>query len=152
MIFSKRYVTDNALSPKTLPGHTPIIAPFPLSSLKRQKKSWLCCKKTPLSFAHSQYLNNIDQRFRKSPFSLSTTLDSIFKCKLCVSNENNGRFRSLLCGRYGKTHQKVFAFKRNVKRLLWRKLGKQPQLLLHRHSTENVFFFIAVEPLFSGHL
>lgn len=35
---SKRYVSDNALSPKTLPGHTPIIALFPLSSLKCQKK------------------------------------------------------------------------------------------------------------------
>jgi len=39
MTVSKRYVSDNALSPKTLPGHTPIIAPFPLSSLKRQKKA-----------------------------------------------------------------------------------------------------------------
>lgn len=145
MIARWQFRNDTFLTTPCRRERSPFILPlshrFLCPHSKRQKKSWLCCKKTPLSFAHSQYLNNIDQRFRKSPFSLSTTLDSIFECKLYVSNENNGRFRSLLCGRYGKTHQKVFAFKRNVKRLLWRKLGKQPQLLLHRHSTANVFFY-----------
>lgn len=105
-------------------------------------------------------LNKIDQRFRKPPFSLSTsvdtiglrffvsTMDSIFKHKLCVSDENSGRFPSW----YGKTHQYVFAFKRTLRRLLWSKLRKQPQLLLHRHSTAKFLFLITLEPLFSGHL